>query len=51
MQDTIFEVTLDLLQTMRRQLTDITVVTVFRMIISIYRYNLVILFTLKTYSQ
>jgi hypothetical protein len=45
MQDTVFKEAFDLLEAVRRQLTDIIVVTVFR-IISTNCYNFVILFTL-----
>jgi hypothetical protein len=47
MQDTVLKEAFDLLEAMRRQLTDVIVVTVFR-IISTNSYDLVILFTLIT---
>jgi hypothetical protein len=47
MQDTVLKEAFDLLEAVRGQLTDVIVVTVFR-IISTNCYNLVILFTLIT---
>ena len=47
MQDTVFKEALDLLEAVRRQLADVIVVTVFR-IISTDCYDLVILFALMT---